>query len=102
MPCYEVQMISVKFKAGYRDLLMKAITATGMVHEVRADGKIDLNQGSCVLDLEKGTAEMRRAFQSQLNRLKRAYSNEAIKLVAKTNLWMNKTTATDEGRLIRF
>ena len=105
MPCYEVRVTNVEFKAENRALLDEAIKSLDM--RVQVDGnKVSLNYGTIVLDLAKGMAQVQDGYQSKLNELKRAYTAQAVAKYAKMQGWMNQpktqTAVTVTGQLVKF
>ncbi|NLE38093.1 MAG: hypothetical protein GX621_08730 [Pirellulaceae bacterium] len=100
MPCYQVQTVSVEFKAKNRALLDAALDAIGATAFTRYDGTLMLDTG-IVLDLERGTATIQEGQQYQLNALKRAYAAEALKQAAKQNGWTYTATTKSRGELRR-
>jgi hypothetical protein len=90
MPCYEERVISVEFKAGNSAVLLKAIDSLGFDHFEHGN-TVSINRGSIVIDLAKGTAVFADYYQDSVNKLKQAYSREAIKVAAKKFAWATKT-----------
>lgn len=103
MPCYEIRIMSVEFKAQHLDLLKEAAEKLGWACQV--DGsKVTIypsNWGTIRIDLGAQKAEIPSNLQGKLNELKRAYSSAAIDRVAKLNMWAKKGTAT-AGTLLKF
>jgi len=86
MPCYEVRTISCEFKAANADLLKKALDGLGWSRIVNGDlWTVGPPRTSISLNLELGRATIKAGQQSKLNELKRAYSMEAVRLVAVQN-----------------
>jgi len=86
MPCWEVNLISVEFKATNRKLLDKAIESLGLKVVVEYGGRLNLSNG-IKIDLNRGIATVEESQQSGLNALKVAYSKESLKQVARQNGW---------------
>lgn len=93
--------MSVAFKAENKDLLVEALKAIdypfryiGNKIEVRTPG------GMITLDLAAETASLSgqdtKFLQEALNKLKRSYSMEAIKVIAKKQHWTLKTKASNK------
>ena len=106
MPCYQVQSVSVEFHVAHRDLLDKAIKALGWnAHVNGTDYTIctDLTSRNLLLNLATGKATVYdgQVGVNKLNALKRAYSQEAIKLAAKLGGWQVKPTSSNQGNLVR-
>lgn len=94
-------MMSVAFKAENKDLLVEALKATdypfryvGKAIEIRTPG------GMITLDLAAETASLSGSdtnfLQEALNKLKRAYSMEALKVIARKRHWTIKTKADNK------
>ena len=87
MPCWEVNTISVEFHVANKDVLIDALESMGVQYSVSGN-RISLNYGDITLNLTTGTAELKnRTQQTKLNLLKQAYSETALKKVAKLNGW---------------
>jgi len=94
MPCYEVRMISVKFKIGNASLLEQALKSLGLMHTVFPNRKLITTEGIS-LDLESGKAIVLDGYQDRLNQIKQAYSREAVKVAAKKFAWATKTQGSN-------
>ncbi len=106
MPCWQVQTVSVVFKADHVDLLEKALTALGWSFRIdRASKKVHIDEGNdwsqIVIDLQAGQAQFRPQFQDKINQLKRAYSMEALKKLAVKNRWQIEKKAPTKGVLVK-
>jgi hypothetical protein len=71
MPCYQIQYVSVEFKARNVDLIEAAAKQLGWSF---VKGARYINVGSVTIDLETQTARVESYNQSSLNKLKQAYS----------------------------
>ena len=100
MPCYEVRTMSVEFHAQHKSLLITALKNLGWNWR-EEKGKL-FTSYDIEVDLEKQQANVPEGCQDQLNRLKRAYSSEAISKVAKVNLWQRKADNDQKGILRKF
>lgn len=100
MACYQVQTVSVEFKAAHAALLRKAIEAAGEEILLERNGWFRL-YGGLEIDTNNGTATIREGQQAQLNALKRAYAAEALKQAAKQNGWTFNATTKSRGELRR-
>lgn len=76
MPCYEINLISVKF-GGQSVALLEEIGA-------RMDGRGLWQVKGVVIDVKAGTM---RGSQEAINQVKRAYSQAAIRQAARRNGW---------------
>ena len=87
MPCYEVRRVTVEFKAANKSLLLTALKAAG--HKYSVNGNTVATAGGIVIDLANQTATG--GNSTMLNKLKQAYSREAVKATAKKFGWATKT-----------
>ena len=98
MPCYTVQLISVKFKVKHLNLLERAAKELGMTY-ARAGRWV--NAGTIRIDLENNTAKA--ISQSSVNALKMKYSEVALKEAARKKNWnLFKTQKQNEFVLQKF
>ena len=88
MPCYESRTISVEFHAEHRAVLDDAIASLGWRVREMDNGVLSVNGGWLTIYLEEGRAVT--SSQSDLNRLKVAYSKESLKRACKRNGWQLK------------
>lgn len=91
MPCWEVQTMSVEFKAANKELIIKALEANQYRFVDR--GKtimINTSFGPITLDLEAQQALLDQNQQQHLNELKQAYSEQVLKEVARKRKWLLK------------
>ena len=103
MPCYEVNTMSVEFKADHVDLLEQALDVLGWVRDWNVAKTFCRASNGIELDLRTGKAEIRDGQGGLLNELKRAYSQQVIKKVAQKNHWtVNwKTSTKAKGSFIK-
>jgi hypothetical protein len=98
MPCYTIQRMSILLNAADRNLLEQAIKGLGL--------KYTRTNDTFVLDgitiNNEGTAEVRRGFQDRLNEIKRAYSGQIIKKVAKAKRWNGNWKKLSTGAKVAF
>lgn len=100
MPCYTVSEVNVTFKVAHVDLLAKAAKQLGYGY-ARIGNAITLSSPGAVVkvDLLRGIAVAQ--DQQLVNELKRAYSQQAIKLAAKLGGWQVKNLSSTSGQLVR-
>jgi hypothetical protein len=100
MPCYTVQTVSVAFKVAHIDLLEKAAKSLGYNY-AKIGNVVTLSSPGAVVkvDLTRGVAVAQ--DQQLVNELKRAYSQQAIKLAAKLGGWQVKNLSSTNGQLVR-
>ena len=105
MPCWEVRTVSVEFYAKNRALLEKSLQELGWrVKENSAQAIVAFPKDSynqITLDLMTGQASFVKGDQGNLNALKRAYSQQAIKLAAKLNGWQVRSLINTKGQLLK-
>ncbi len=82
MPCYTVRLISVEFKAQNISLLEETAKALHLNFQ-RQGNRVQI--GNVTIDLDSQTAQARN--QEDINILKRAYSEQAVKQASKAKGW---------------
>lgn len=92
MPCWQVQSMSVQFRAEHADLLKKTLDNLGWHYRYdEKSKKLSINPHSdwdrIDIDLVNGVAKLRERVQGKLNELKRAYSATALEVVADKRNW---------------
>ena len=87
MPCYEVRTVTVEFNNHNKSLLVGALKSIGATYTVDGN-KFSVGYGSAVIDLDKQTAV---GSMDLINKVKQAYSREAVKAAAKKFGWVQKT-----------
>ena len=98
MPCWEINTMSVDINATNRDLLETAIKSLGLAYEragndFYVDGfSITEDQAILRSDQQYGT----------LNAIKRAYSKESIKKVAKAKGWTGAWNVKQDKQVIKL
>jgi len=108
MPCYEIRLTTVEFKAEHKDLLIEALKGLKLQHTVRPNGEIWVDNRNIRLDLTAGKATMAEGSgnQNTLNAMKRSYTAQAVNKYAKLQGWVNQAKPgqqlTVSGQLIKF
>lgn len=86
MPCYEVNLITVEFKAQNEGVLKAAAESLGYTFAKGSSAiYIQDKYGSTVVLIQDGEAQSEN--KSAINSLKRAYSVETIKQASKSKGW---------------
>jgi len=98
MPCYTIQRMSILLNAANRDLLEQAIKDLGLEY-TRTNDTFILNG---ITINNEGTAEVRRGYQDKLNEIKRAYSGQIIKKVARAKRWNGNWKKLSTGAKVAF
>ena len=106
MPCYEVRTVSVEFHAKHRDLLEAALKALGWTFQQADFGDILVvgrpnDWDPFTIDLNTSRATINDRQQDALNALKREYSRQCVRQVAKQNRWTVSQTSATQGVFIR-
>ena len=97
MPCYQVNLISVEFKAKHVNLLEAAARELGWAYS--AAGRYVVG-GMVKVDLEQQTATT--ANVDAANRLKVEYSRQAVLTMAKKKKWFVKQQSNQKMELRRY
>jgi hypothetical protein len=100
MPCYQVQTVSVAFKVAHVDLLEKAAKQLGYGY-AKIGNSVTLSSPGAALKVDLGAGRCIAQDQQLVNELKRAYSQQAIKLAAKLGGWQVKNLSSSKGQLVR-
>lgn len=92
MPCFEVRRVTVEFRAENKRLLEAAVEELGWKLWKNPKGKwlVKTPQGGITLDLKSGNAEFDDYLQGTVNKLKRSYSKQVVKKVAKLQGWSTR------------
>jgi hypothetical protein len=98
MPCYQVNLISVEFKAKNVNVLELAAKELGWTFQHA--GKY-VNIGAVTIDLESQQATTF-SGQSSINALKVEYSRQAVLLSAKKKKWFVKAKSKTQMELRRY
>jgi hypothetical protein len=102
MPCWEVNTMSVQFSAKHIDVLKRAVDALGWAMS-QYGSVVSVFTDSYILriDTNTGTATINTEAQSDLNKLKVAYSQQALKKAAKAKGWQHNATSQKQGYLYK-
>jgi len=105
MPCWEVNTISVEFKAKYKDLLIQACESIG-IKAAYAVGWYEERGKFCiknlVIDLESSVATIpNNAANVLLNKVRRAYTRACIASVARKKKFAVKMLQNGKIRMRR-
>jgi len=101
MPCYEVNIITVAFKAKNRDLLIKALTTVNSSYFDSSRRRISIEQAA---DLIIKTGEVNTFRSNILNKLSQEYTREAVRFATKKKKWAMKVNTKNQNKiqLIRY
>lgn len=100
MPCYEVRLVSVEFKAAHKDLLLEALKELGL--SVRVSGSVLYIQGGVEIDLDRQRITCPERMQGIVNRIKQKYSEVVLKKVAAKKKWTVKSKGTNKFQLRKW
>lgn len=99
MPCYEVRLVSVEFKAAHRDLLLQALKEMGWSYRER--GSVVL-VGDVEIDLERQRVRCPQSSMASVNKLKQKYSEVTLKKVAEKKKWSVVATGKNKFKLRKW
>ena len=95
MPCFQVNTITVEFIAKNKSNLIKALKNGGFTYTENGDIITVMGHGgNFTIDLKNERVDMldRRSNYDAMNILKRQYSEETVRDLAKSKMWSyNKT-----------
>jgi len=104
MPCYEMRMMSVEFKAKHLSLLRSAVQALGWSCEAHLDG-LSVNPAGVtpafLINMTTQTVKVNIFQQFQLNQLKQQYSKKALQRAAKLQGWQFKQQSGQQKGVLR-
>jgi hypothetical protein len=95
MPCYTIEKLSLLFSALNRNMLEDAIKALGIEYQRRGD--MFVMDG---ITIGNDEATVTTGFQSQLNAIKRSYSEQIIRKVAKKKKWNGQWKKMKAGKKV--
>ena len=103
MPCYQVRLVSVEFKAQSKELLLKALERLGWSYvDVPSKNEIYINRIGVRLMLDQGIADVPTNSQKDLNRLKQKYSAVVVEKIAKKKRWIIRNHADNKMTARRY
>ena len=89
MPCWEVNLISVEFKAKHLDVLEKALQEININYQINKN-IINIGNGRVNINLTNQLAEFDKKQQSLVNEIKRAYTRQAVIKASNKKKWILK------------
>lgn len=103
MPCYQVNMVSVEFKAQSREHLEAALKQLGWQFD-DLGSQIRVNYGAMRIDLDSERVRLpdTQAAYRSLNQLKVAYSQQVIQTKARKHRWVLKQRAANKFEARRY
>ena len=101
MPCYTVRLVTIEFKAKNIDILIAALKSLDWSFQQNGN-KLSIQAGQMEIDLDKQQVKVRESSQSNINILKRKYSEMAIVQVAIKRKWALKQLKENKLRLRRY
>lgn len=100
MPCYEVNTMSVEFKAKYKSILVQTLTSLGFKLSVNNN---KIYTSNFTFDLDKQKVKFPSGYQNQINGIKQKYSQIVLEQVAKKRRWILKNKGVaGEFQLIKY
>lgn len=101
MPCHQINLMSVELKIADRELFLRAVKALGLRFTEASTGRVFI-EGRIDINFQKQTVNFPDFMADRVNKIKREYSKEVIKNVAKKKRWKLKfTKGTKQGVLMR-
>jgi hypothetical protein len=99
MPCYEINLISIEFKAASKDNLLVTLKNLALYPQER-NGMIYFGYQGENIDLSSGTIQA--ANTTTANLIKREYSKVTICSIAKKKKWIFKKISENKLQLRRY
>ena len=100
MPCYEINTMSVEFKAKHKAILLLALKKLG--YQTRENNQEQIITNIFSFNLKTQKVSYPRGYENQINQIKRAYSQIVLEQVAKKRRWILKNKAENEFQLIKY
>jgi hypothetical protein len=89
MPCWEVNLVSVKFNAANRDLIIETLKRMDLNPNL-SNNKLKIFTDIGTFNLDTGEVETESWNVPEVNKFKVEYSKTALMLAAKKNKWIVK------------
>lgn len=93
MPCYQVNTVSLKFKAKNIDLIIDVLKLMNL-NPLHRNDKISTNIGT--FDLKTGNVTVRQNNIEEVNKFRINYSEAILQKAAKKNKWILKKRSQQE------
>jgi hypothetical protein len=100
MPCYEINTISVDFKAENMNHLETTLKNMGLKYTKR--GNVITIGGVITINLDSSKVECPSNYRDLVNKIKREYSKAVIEDLAKKKKWALKMTGEDSFIMRRY
>jgi hypothetical protein len=100
MPCYEVRLVSVEFKAAHRDLLLQALKEQRLSY--REVGNLIRVEGGIDIDLDAQNVQCPERLRGLVNGIKQKYSEVVLKKVAEKKKWSVKAKGQNKFTLKKW
>jgi len=105
MPCYEVNTMSIEFKAKYKKVLVEALKRSGLnprEYESRSGGH-SIYAGDLIFRLDEQKVTFQEDQQVKLNEIRRKYSEVVLEQVAKKRRrLLKKSKAEGNFQLVKY
>jgi len=98
MPCYQVNLYSVEFKATNINILISALKSLQWDYDI--NDNIVYIGSSLRINLDTQKAETNN--QDLVNRLKRQYSKESVKIAAKKKGWILQKKSENQYIAVKY
>ena len=98
MACYQVNLVSVEFKAKNKKHLENALKSLNIPHNWNKE--VVYLSGSQYIDTENNKAKVNDYFD--INKLKRAYSIQAVSEMARKKRWIVKQTGNRKIQVKKY
>lgn len=101
MPCYQVNTVSVEFKAKNRELIMETLRRMEMNPYLQPNGRM-IKTPIGVFDLDTGKVETASWNVSKVNEFRVEYSKTVLKKAAKKHKWIVKSKKKNQYQVKKW
>ena len=99
MPCYEINLMTVEFKAKYKEILILALKKLG--YEPSELNK-KVYAANFTFDLQNQKVSFPKGFTNPMNEIKRKYSEIVLEQVAKKRRWVLKRQSEGNFQMLKY
>ena len=104
MPCYQMNLVAVEFVTQNIDFLEAALRELGISYNIRTyeEKVVGVDLGNIYLNIRDKVVECERYEMRTVNAIKREYSRQVLKEVAKRKRWVLKQKSNQKYEIRRY